>query len=139
MCALHIRVHTCYYGKARVSRTNVLFDESVSPEELSWLVVCDSRGTGKPRSDADIEEAFIMERLTAYQSVLASGMPDAKMLMEMGMKPGPEIRKALIYAREQRLCGKELNQACREAVKALSGASRQLPLKGELDDKTSDF
>ncbi len=116
MCALHMRVHTCYYGKARISRTNVLFDESISPEELSWLVVCDSRGTGKPRSDADIEEAFIFERLAAYQQVLAAGMPSAHMLMDMGMKPGPEIRKALIYARAQRLCGKELNQACREAV-----------------------
>lgn len=117
MCKLHMRVHTCYYGKARISRTNVLFDESISPEELGWLVVCDSRGTGKPRSDADTEEAFIMERLAAYQAIIAEGMPDANMLIAMGIKPGPDMKKALAYARKQRLCGKTLEQACREAAK----------------------
>lgn len=126
MCKLHMRVHTCYYGRARVSRTNILFDESVNPEELAWLVVCDSRGTGKPRSDADEEEAFIMERLTAYQAVIREGMPDARMMMALGVEPGPNIKKALEYAREQRLCGKSISQACEEAAKkALSGAAKK--------------
>ena len=116
MCALHMRVHTCYYGKSRVSRTNVLFDESVNPRELAWLVVCDARGTGKPGSYADEEQAFIFERLEAYQRVLASGMPEAKMLLDRGMTPGPEIRKALAFAREQTLCGKTTEQACDEAA-----------------------
>ncbi|MBR5303047.1 MAG: HD domain-containing protein [Clostridia bacterium] len=117
MCKLHMRVHTCYYGRARVSRTNVLFDESVNPEALCWLAVCDSRGTGKPRSAADEEEAFIMARLEAYRAVLEEGMPTAHMLMALGMKPGPEMKKALAYAREQRLCGNELDDACRKAAK----------------------
>ena len=117
MCRLHMRVHTCYYGKARVSRTNVLFDESVNPKELAWLVVCDSRGTGKERSQADEEERFIFERLKAYQAVIDEGMPTAGMLMEMGVKPGPDMKKALAFAREQRLCGKTLEEACREATK----------------------
>ena len=117
MCALHMRVHTCYYGKARISRTNVLFDESINPEELAWLVVCDSRGTGKPRSAADEEEAFIFNRLAEYQTALQGGMPTAAMLMELGVKPGPDMRRALAFAREQRLCGKEMEQACREAAK----------------------
>ena len=119
MCALHMRVHTCYYGKARVSRTNLLFDESLNPQELAWLAVCDCRGTGKPRSAADEEEAFIMGRLSAYQSVIDSGMPTARMLMEMGIKPGPELKRALACAREQRLCGKTMEEA-------LSGALRHI-------------
>lgn len=117
MCKLHMRVHTCYYGKARISRTNMLFDESISPEELAWLVVCDSRGTGKPRSSADEEEKFIFERLAVYMAVLDEGMPAAGMLMEMGIKPGPEMKKALAYAREQRLCGKTMDRALEEAAK----------------------
>ena len=116
MCRLHMRVHTCYYGKARVSRTNVLFDASVCPEELAWLVVCDARGTGKPRENADEEEAFIMERLEAYREVIARGVPDAKQLMALGMKPGPDMKKALAYAREQVLCGKNAQQAAEEAA-----------------------
>jgi len=120
MCALHMRVHTCYYGKARVSRTNVLFDEAANPRELAWLVVCDSRGTGKPRENADEEQAWIFERLSAYERVIASGMPDAKMLMNMGVQPGPDMKKAIAYAREQVLCGKDIEQACREAAKKWS-------------------
>ncbi len=117
MCALHTRVHTCYYGKARISRMNVMFDESVNPEELVWLVVCDTRGTGKTRSYADEEEAFLIDRLKTYQETIASGMPTAKMLMDMGIKPGPNMKAALKFARKQRLCGKELESACREAAK----------------------
>ena len=116
MCALHMRVHTCYYGKARVSRTNVLFDESIAPEELAWLVICDSRGPGKPRENADEEEAFIMERLDTYRAAISRGMPDAKMLMALGAVPGPNMKKALSYAREQVLCGKSIEQAAKEAA-----------------------
>jgi len=117
MCKLHMRVHTCYYGKSRISRTNMLFDESINPEELAWLVVCDSRGTGKERSQADEEERFIFERLKDYQAVINEGMPTAGMLMEMGVKSGPDMKKALAFAREQRLCGRTLEEACREAAK----------------------
>jgi len=117
MCALHMRVHVCYYNKARESRTNVLFDESICPEELAWLVVCDARGTGKPREAADIEEAFIMERLAAYRQAAAKPMPDARMLMDLGIEAGPKLRQALAFARERVLCGAEAERAALEAAK----------------------
>jgi len=117
MCALHMRVHTCYYGKARISRTNLLFDESINPRELGWLVVCDSRGTGKPRSQADKEEAFIFDRIAAYERVIASGMPDAKQLMALGVEAGPEMKQAIAMARELVLCGRNQDDAAREAAK----------------------
>jgi len=117
MCKLHMRVHTCYYGKSRVSRTNLLFDESVNPDELAWLVVCDSRGTGKPRNGADEEEAFIMERLDAYREAAAQPMADAQMLMSLGIEAGPEMKKAIALARERVLAGKKKEDAAREAAK----------------------
>lgn len=116
MCRLHMRVHTCYYGKARVSRTNVLFDEAINAEELAWLVVCDSRGTGKPRENADIEEAFIMERLRLYKEAAAGPMPDAAMLMDAGMKPGPEMKSAIAKARELVLGGETIESAVKKAA-----------------------
>jgi len=117
MCKLHMRLHTCYYGKARVSRTNVLFDESICPEELAWLVVCDARGTGKPRENADMEEAFIMERLGAYREAASRPMPHAQMLMECGVMPGPEMKQALAAAREMVLCGEDVRQAAKKAAR----------------------
>lgn len=126
MCRLHMRVHTCYYGKARVSRTNLLFDEAISAGELAWLVVCDTRGTGKPRENADIEEAFIMERLSLYREAAAGPMPDAQMMMEAGCAPGPALKSAIQKARELVLSGESIERAV-----ALSGPSGQLSLKGE--------
>ena len=117
MCALHMRLHVCYYNKSRVSRTNVLFDESISPEELAWLVVCDARGTGKPREAADVEEAFIMERLEAYREAAAKPMPDGRMLMAMGVEAGPKLKQALALARERVLCGEEAEKAAKEAAR----------------------
>ena len=117
MCALHMRVHTCYYGKARVSRTNLLFDEAISPLELAYLVVCDSRGTGKPRENADTEEAFIMERLRLYEEAAAKPMPDAAMLMALGMQPGPKMKAAIKKARELVLCGETAERAAEKCIR----------------------
>lgn len=119
MCRLHMRVHTCYYGTARVSRTNVLFDESAAPKELAWLVVCDARGTGKPRENADKEELFVMERLRLYEDAAAKPMPDAAMLIAAGMQPGPKMKAALAHARELALCGESAEAAVQKAVKNL--------------------
>lgn len=118
MCKLHMRVHVCYYTNARVSHTNLLFDESVNPMELAWLVVCDTRGTGKPREKADREEAFIMERLDAYHMAAQKPMPDARMLMALGVPAGPQMKRALALARRQVLCGVEAEYAAKEAAKA---------------------
>jgi len=95
----------------------VLFDESVCPEELAWLVVCDARGTGKPREQADLEEAFIMERLHVYKEAASSPMPDAAMLMELGVAAGPEMKRALAAAREMVLCGEHAQSAAQKAAK----------------------
>lgn len=117
MCALHMRLHTCYYGRARASRTNLLFDESVHPEELAWLVVCDSRGTGKPRAYADEEEAFIMERLAAYREAIFRPMPNAKMLMDAGVAKGPALGRAVREARRLVLSGETAQRAASRAAK----------------------
>lgn len=117
MCALHMRVHTCYTGKARVSRTNILFDESVNSQELGFLVVCDARGTGKPRSEADKEEAFIMERLAAYREAAARPMPDAGMLLEAGAEKGPALGRAMREARRLVLSGETAQRAAQRAAK----------------------
>ena len=66
LCALHMRVHTCYYGKAGVKATNRLFGECVCPKDLALLCMCDSFGKGTPRENAKKEEAFICERLAEY-------------------------------------------------------------------------
>ena len=66
LCKLHMRVHTCFYGKAGVKATNRLFGECVCPQDLALLCICDTLGTGKPRESAVPEERFIRERLNEF-------------------------------------------------------------------------
>ena len=120
LCRLHMRVHTCYYQGARVSRTHILFDACTAPRELAWLCVCDARGTGKPRENADAEEAFIMERLRLYEEAAARPMPTGKMLIEAGAAPGPQMKKLLADAREKTLLGMDAQQAVHAVLRQKS-------------------
>lgn len=113
MCRLHMRVHAAYYTQAGEAQTHLLLDESVCAADLAWLAVCDARGTGKPREQADREQAFVMARLAAYQSALARPLPTARMLMAAGMQPGPAMKEALAAARRRTLSGMEAEEACR--------------------------
>jgi len=69
---------------------------------------------------ADMEEAFIMERLAAYRQAAARQMPDAKMLMAYGVLSGPKMKQALAAAREMVLCGEDMEHAARKAAKQFS-------------------
>ena len=66
LCKLHMRVHTCFFGKAGVKATNRLFSECICPQDLALLCICDTRGTGKTEGSSITEEAFINERLKEY-------------------------------------------------------------------------
>lgn len=119
MCALHMRVHTCFYGTARVSRTNILFDESSYPEELAWLVICDVRGTGADQAYIDEEEAFVLERVAAYREAAAQPMPDAGMLMAAGVEKGPALGRAIREARNLVLAGEDIHKAVLKAANSV--------------------
>ena len=116
LCKLHMRVHTCYYGQARVSRTNVLFDACIKPRELADLCICDVRGTGKPRENAEIEAAFILERLRCYEEAVSRPMPTGNMLLAAGAKPGPGMKELLKAAREKALSSMDAQQAVQAVV-----------------------
>ena len=118
MCRLHMRVHVGYYTQADEAWMNLLFDESVCAKDLAWLAVCDTRGTGKPRENADREEAFVMDRLVSYERAVSGPMPDARMLMAAGVSPGPGMKEALAKARRAVLCGEDPEKACAEAAEA---------------------
>ncbi|MFR5788381.1 MAG: hypothetical protein ACLUHE_15600 [Christensenellales bacterium] len=59
-----------------------------------------------------------MGRVKIYQETIAGGMPSGGMLLAGGMKPGPELAKALGEARRRALLGED----AQEAVKAVLAA-----------------
>ena len=126
MCRLHMRMHVGYYTQADAAWMNLLFDESVCAKDLAWLAVCDTRGTGKPRENADREEAFVMDRLAAYERVVSGPMPDARMLMAASVSPGPGMKEALADARRRVLCGEAPQKACARAAGACRETDDQI-------------
>ena len=117
MCRLHMRAHVCYYVQVEAGRTNLLFDESVCPHDLALLAACDTMGKGSAGGDAPKEEAFLMGRVKIYQETIAGGMPSGGMLLAGGMKPGPELAKALGEARRRALLGEEAQEAVKAVLK----------------------
>ena len=126
MCRLHMRMHVGYYTQADAAWMNLLFDEFVCAKDLAWLAVCDTRGTGKPRENADREEAFVMDRLASYERIVSGTMPDARMLMAAGVSPGPGMKEALADARRRVLCGEAPEKACARAAGACQETDDQL-------------
>ena len=117
MCRLHMRAHVCYYVQVEAGRTNLLFDESVCPHDLALLAACDAMGKGSAGGDAPKEEAFLMGRVKIYQETIAGGMPSGGMLLAGGMKPGPELAKALGEARRRALLGEDAQEAVKAVLK----------------------
>ena len=117
MCRLHMRAHVCYYVQVEAGRTNLLYDESVCPHDLALLAACDSMGKGSAGGDAPKEEAFLMGRVKIYQETIAGGMPSGGMLLAGGMKPGPELAKALGEARRRALLGEDAQEAVKAVLK----------------------
>lgn len=78
MCQMHMRVHTCFYGRAGTKATNRLFRESICPQDLVLLSLCDSRGKGTPREDTLPEEEFMTQRLKQYMALGANGESEAR-------------------------------------------------------------
>lgn len=77
MCRLHMRVHTCFYGKAKAKSTNKIFVLSVCPQELALLAVCDARGKAGTNT-GDEEEAYLRDRLEAFYTRPASPQNEKK-------------------------------------------------------------
>ena len=117
MCRLHMRAHVCHYGQVEAGRTNLLFDESVCPHDLALLAACDTMGKGSAGGGASDEEAFLMGRVQTYEETIARGMPTGDLLLAGGMKPGPDLAKALGEARRRTLLGEEAKEAVKAVLK----------------------
>lgn len=117
MCRWHMPLHTCYYlGKDLIELYRV-FDACGGPYALAMLCICDARGTGKPRSLADREEAFLMERLRLYEQAAIRPMPTGEMFIRAGAKPGRQMRQRIACARELTLMGMDAAEAVQAVLR----------------------
>ena len=117
MCRLHMRAHVCHYRQAETGETNLLFDESVCPNDLALLAVCDTLGKGSASGGEAGEEAFLTGRVRVYEETAARGLPDGSMLIAAGMEPGPQLAEALAAARRRALTGETAEEAVQNVLR----------------------
>ena len=117
LCKLHMRVHNCFSGGARETRTHLLFDECMDPDMLALLCIADARGKGGSLEKAEREEAFILGRLRAYREAAAREMPTGQMFLTAGAKPGPQMKTMIREARRRTLLGMDAREAVRAEIR----------------------
>ena len=112
-----MRAHVCHYRQAETGETNLLFNESVCPNDLALLAVCDTLGKGSASGGAAGEEAFLTGRVRVYEETAARGLPDGSMLLAAGMEPGPQLAEALAAARRRALTGETAEEAVQNVLR----------------------
>ena len=117
LCKLHMRVHNCFSGGARETRTHLLFDECMDPDMLALLCIADARGKGGFLENAEREEAFILGRLRAYREAATREMPTGQMFLTAGAKPGPQMKTMIREARRRTLLGMDAREAVRAEIR----------------------
>ena len=105
MTLLHMKPGVMARAGSSLKSFNKLFDDSISPEALIYLSLCDS---GDKR--VEIEE-ILLERLRMFREIMSLPFVQGKDLVEAGLRPDRSFSEILAYAHKLRLAG-----VCKESA-----------------------
>ena len=103
MVEMHGKPYTAFAGKARVSRTNYMFDDIKHGEDMIYLTLSDKHNM--PDDKLAEYEAWISDRLHIYEETVSKPQVGGKDLIEMGLKPGKEFSGLISEAHKLHLGG----------------------------------
>ncbi len=116
MTRLHMKPHMIVADTSSVRATNKMFDESLSPNDLILLSLCD--GLGKiPQKPCEEAEKFLRERLRVYHEYMSRPYVKGQDLINVGIKQGKEFTELLGYAHKLRLSGVSKEEILRQILK----------------------
>lgn len=113
MVSLHMLPNILANARSRVKKTNKMFDQSVCPEDLVQLAVCD--GMGKIPQEGGTE-SFLTERAAVYREMMSRPYVMGRDLIEAGLEPGENFGELLAYAHKLRLAGVPKDEALRQTL-----------------------
>ena len=113
MVKLHMQPNILANAHSRVKKTNKLFDQSVCPEDLVQLAVCD--GLGKIPQEGGTE-SFLTERAEVFREMMSRPYVMGRDLIKAGLKPGENFGELLAYAHKLRLAGVPKDEALRQTL-----------------------
>lgn len=116
MVHLHMKPHMIVADKSSVKATNKMFDESVSPNDLILLSLCD--GLGKiPQKPSKEAETFLRDRREVYNEYMSRPYVTGQDLINAGVKPGEEFTGLLKLSHKLRLSGVSKEETLKQVLK----------------------
>ena len=115
MVPLHMKPNVAAHSKPALKSTNRLFDQAEAPEDLIWFAAADRPVfAGKETFSGDTE--FLLERLAAYDEIMARPHVMGRDLIAAGLEPGEDFSEILEYAHKLRLAGIEKDLAMKQVL-----------------------
>ncbi|MBR6224458.1 MAG: HD domain-containing protein, partial [Firmicutes bacterium] len=115
MVPLHMKPNVAAHYKPALKSTNRMFDHAEAPEDLIWFAAADRPVfAGEEAFSGDTE--FLLERLAAYDEIMARPHVMGRDLIVAGLEPGEDFSEILEYAYKLRLAGIEKDQAMKQVL-----------------------
>ena len=115
MVPLHMKPNVAAHSKPALKSTNRMFDQAEAPEDLIWFAASDRPVfAGEEAFSGDTE--FLLERLAAYDEIMARPHVMGRDLIAAGLEPGEDFSEILEYAHKLRLAGIEKDLAMKQVL-----------------------
>lgn len=115
MVPLHMKPNVAAHSKPALKSTNRMFDQAEAPEDLIWFAAADRPVfAGEEAFSGDTE--FLLERLAAYDEIMARPHVMGRDLISAGLEPGEDFSEILEYAHKLRLAGIEKDLAMKQVL-----------------------
>lgn len=108
-----------------------LYDKALAPEELLLIARADYMGRQGPETDETaLAAAYVpvekkqRDTLALYRERMAAPCVMGRDLIEAGMKPGPELGRALEHVHKLRLAGVGKDEQLKQAIGLLRGSGK---------------
>ena len=115
MTELHMKPNTMAAMSSSVKSTNKLFDESVDPNGLICLAICDGLGQ-KTEAPYISYVDFFRKRIAVFREMMSRPYVMGKDLVDAGIKPDKSFSDYLAYAHKLRLAGVEKESALKQTL-----------------------
>ena len=115
MVPLHMKPNVSAYSKPALKSTNRMFDQAEAPEDLIWFAAAD-RPVFAGEDSFSGDTGFLLERLAAYDEIMARPYVMGRDLIAAGLEPGEDFSEILEYAHKLRLAGIEKDSALKQTL-----------------------
>ena len=114
LVALHMKPHHAYDNQSHIKKTNQMFFEAKSPEDLVLLAVADTSGK-LPRVGIAEEKEFLLNRLAVFQEYMQRPYVTDKDILNMGVRKDTlQYEAVTAYAHKLRMAGVNKEDALKQ-------------------------